>query len=105
MKIKKGDNIIVIAGKDRGKSGSVLRAFPKKEQVLIEGVNVITRHQKARRRGQQGQIVKKPSPIHVSNIAIKDKKSNKPARVGYTVSGEGEKARKIRVTRPTGEKV
>lgn len=105
MKIKKGDKITVIAGKDRGKSGTVLRALPKKEQVIIEDINVVTRHQKSRRHGQQGQIVQRPAPVHVSNVALVDSKSKKPARVGYTIEGEGEKRKKVRVTRPSGDKV
>ena len=105
MKIKKGDNVIVIAGKDRGKSGAVLRAFPKTEQVLVEGVHIVKRHQKSRRRGQQGQVVDRPMPIHVSNVALKDKKSGKAVRVGYKVEGEGDKAKKVRITRPSGEQV
>lgn len=68
MKIKKGDLVVVIAGKDRGKSGTVLTAFPKKDQVLVEGVGIITKHQKPTRRGQAGQIVNRSTPIHVSNV-------------------------------------
>jgi large subunit ribosomal protein L24 len=104
MKIKKGDTIIVITGKDRGKSGTVLRAFPKKHTVLVEGVAVVTKHQKSRRRGQQGQRVSKPTPIDVSNVALKGAKG-KPVRVGYSIEGEGKKAKKIRVERPTGAKL
>jgi len=105
MKVKKGDNIIVTAGKDRGKSGTVLRAFPKKDQVLVDGINMATHHEKSRRRGQQGQIIKKPTPIHISNVALQDAKTKKPGRVGYSFEGEGEKVKKVRVTRPSGEKV
>ena len=104
MKIKKGDNIVVIAGKDRGKTGTVLRAFPKKDQVLIEGVNIVTKHQKSRRKGQRGQVVKRPVPLHISNIALAGK-DGKPVRVGYTIDGEGEKAKKVRIMRPAGERV
>ena len=75
MKIKKGDNVIMIAGKDRGKSGTVIRAFPKLEKVLVEGVNIVTKHQKSRQRGQRGQIVERPTPVEVSNVALKDKKT------------------------------
>lgn len=104
MKIKKGDSVIVIAGKDKGKTGTVARSFPKKGMILIEGVNVVTRHQKSRRRGQQGQIVEKPMPIDVSNVALKGAKG-KPVRVGYTIEGEGDKKKKVRVARPDGSKV
>lgn len=99
MKIKKGDNVIVIAGKDKGKSGSVFRALPKLDQVIIEGVNTVKRHQRARQRGSQGQIVEKPMPIDVSNVALTDAKSGKPGRVGYTFEGEGKDRKKVRVVR------
>jgi len=105
MKIKKGDTVIVIAGKDRGKEGKVVHAFPKKHMVLVEGVQIAHRHQKAKRRGSQGQIVTKPMPIPVSNVAFKDAKSGKPVRVGYSIEGEGKKAKKVRVVRPTGVKI
>lgn len=105
MKIKKGDTVIVTTGKDRGKSGTVIRAFPKRHEVLVEGVRTVTRHQKSKRRGSQGQIVTKPMPIPVSNVAFKDGKTGKPVRIGYKVEGEGEKAKKVRIARPSGEKI
>ena len=70
MKIKKGDNIIVITGKDKGKTGVIDRAFPKKDLVLIAGVNVVKKHQKSRKSEGGGQIVEKPMPIHVSNVKL-----------------------------------
>lgn len=101
MKIKKGDTIIVIAGKDRGKSGAVLAAFPKKEQVLVAGVGMIKKNQKSTRRGQAGQIINRPTPIHISNVAIKDAKTQKPARVGYvTVENK-----KVRISKASNTKV
>ena len=105
MKIKKGDNIIVISGKDRGKTGQVIRAFPKDEKVLVEGINIVTHHQKSRQRGQSGQIVKRPTPIHISNVALKDKKTGKQARIGYVFEGEAGKEKRVRVARPSGEKI
>lgn len=105
MKIKKGDNIIVTTGKDKGKTGTVLRVLSKDDSVLVEGINVTTKHQKSRKRGQQGQIVERPTPVHVSNVALKNKKTGKPGRVGYVFEGEGDKAKKVRVMRPSGEKV
>lgn len=101
MKIKKGDTIVVIAGKDRGKSGTVLFAYPKKEQVLVEGVGLVKKHQRGRRVGQAGQIIERPSPVHVSNVSIVDPKTKKPSRVGYTVDG----GTKTRISRASGEKV
>jgi large subunit ribosomal protein L24 len=105
MKIKKGDTVIVISGKDRGKTGTVVRAFPRKEQVLVEGVQIVKKHQKSNKSGQTGQIVERSMPIHVSNVALADSKTNKAARVGYTFEGEGENRKKVRVTRPSGEKI
>ncbi len=92
MKIKKGDMVVVIAGKDRGKSGMVIRAFPRKDMVLIEGVNIVKKHQKAKRQGQAGQIVTKPLPLHVSNVAFKDPKTGKATRIGYRITN-GKKER------------
>jgi large subunit ribosomal protein L24 len=71
MHIKKGDNVIVITGKDKGKSGKVVKAFPKKDQVLIEGVNVKKKNKKATRSNQKGQIIEIAFPIHVSNVKVK----------------------------------
>ncbi len=103
MKIRKGDTVQVIAGKDKGKTGTVLTAMPKLDAVLIEGVNVVKRHQKNRRTRSQGQIIEKSMPIHVSNVALIA--GDKPVRVGYTFEGEGEKRTKVRVARPSGKKI
>ena len=105
MKIKKGDSIVVTTGKDRGKGGTVLRAFPKKDQVLIEGINIIKKHQKSKKRGQAGQIIEHPIPMHVSNVALVDKKTGKAVRVGYAFKGEEEKRKKVRVSRQSGEEL
>ena len=105
MKIKKGDTVIVTTGKDKGKEGTVVRSFPKQLKVLIEGVNVVNRHQKSKRRGSQGQIIQKAMPVCVSNVAFKDAKTGKPSRVGYTTEGEGKTAKKVRVTRKSGTKI
>jgi large subunit ribosomal protein L24 len=77
MKIKKGDKVIVISGKDKGKTGEVAHAYPKLNRVLILGVNVAKRHQRARKQGQKGQLIEKPMPIHVSNVMIVDPKKGK----------------------------
>jgi large subunit ribosomal protein L24 len=103
MKIKQGDTVKVIAGKDKGKTGTVLTTLKATDQVIIEGINVVKRHQKNRRVRSQGQIVDKSMPIHVSNVALMD--GDKAIRVGYTFEGEGEKRKKVRVARPTGKKI
>lgn len=103
MKIRKGDTVQVIAGKDKGKTGTVLVAMPKLDAVIIEGVNVVKRHQKNRRTRSQGQIIEKSMPLHVSNVSLLE--GDKPVRVGYSFEGEGEKRQKVRVARPSGKKI
>lgn len=99
MKIKKGDNVIVIAGKDKGKSGKVVRSFPKQEVIIIEGLNLKKKHQKATKQGQKGQLVEFASPIHVSNVMVSA--DGKPARVGRQIVGE----KKIRINKKTGKAI
>lgn len=101
MKIKKGDTVIVTTGKDRGKSGTVVRAIPKKGMVLVEGINIVKKHQKARRSGSVGQIIEKPMPIRVANVSIKDPKGGKPSRIGYVIEG----GKKLRVARKSKAKI
>lgn len=103
MKIRKGDTVKILTGKDKGKTGTVLTALPRTEQVIIEGVNVVKRHQKNRRTRSQGQIIEKSLPIHVSNVALME--GDKPVRIGYTFEGEGEKRKKVRIARPSGKKI
>lgn len=103
MKIKQGDTVKVIAGKDKGKTGTVTDVLPKTEQVVVEGVNVVTRHQKSRRMRSQGQIVEKTKPVHVSNVALTEGK--KAVRVGYEVEVKDGKKNKTRVARPSGKKI
>ncbi|HEX9608854.1 MAG TPA: 50S ribosomal protein L24 [Candidatus Paceibacterota bacterium] len=98
MKIKKGDNIIVIAGKDRGKSGKVVRAFPAKDAVIIEGVNLKKKHQRPTRRNQKGQIIDVTMPIHVSNVQLVDPKGGKPTRIGFSIEG----GKKVRIAKKSG---
>ena len=81
MKIKKNDTVLVIAGKDKGKTGIVLRAFPKMDRVLVEGVNVSKRHQRPTQKRQHGQIIDKTLPVHVSNVQLIDQKTKKGTRV------------------------
>lgn len=88
----------MIAGKDKGKSGSVLRALPKEDRVIVEGVNVAKRHQKARRGGESGQIIDKTLPVHVSNVALVDPKSGKPTRVGI----ERKDGNRVRIAKKSG---
>jgi len=80
MKIKKGDKVKIIKGKDRGKIAKVLVALPAEDRVLVDGVNIKKAHQKPRKQGQKGQVVDRPAPIHVSNVMLIDPKSDKPTR-------------------------
>ena len=99
LKIKKGDNVIVITGRDKGKTGEVLRVFPAEARAIVQGVNVAKRHTRPRM-GEPGGIVEKELTIHISNIAHIDPQSRKPTRVGFRRLGDG---RKVRFARRSGE--
>ena len=103
MKIKQGDTVKVLAGKDKGKTGTVLTTLKDTEQVIVEGVNVVKRHTKNRRARSQGQIIEKSMPIHVSNVALTE--GDKAVRVGYDFEDEGEKRTKVRVSKASGKKI
>ena len=92
MKIKKGDNVLVLSGKDKGKTGKILRSFPKEGMVLVEGANLRSKHVKPKRQGEKGQIVKIPASLDVSNVKIICPKCSKAARIGYKVTN-GKKVR------------
>ncbi len=94
MKIKKGDKVIVIAGKDRGTSGTITRAIPEKNMVVIEGVNMMKRHRKANQRSRSGQIIEKAMPVHVSNVQLVDPKTGKPTRISIVRGKDGARERK-----------
>ena len=99
MKIRKGDEVIVISGRDRGKKGSVLRVIPTEDRVLVQGVNMVKRHTRQSMK-QRGGIVEKETPIHISNISLVDPKSGKATRVGYKFLDDG---RKVRFAKASGE--
>jgi len=99
LKLKKGDRVIVVAGKDKGKSGDVLKMFPKENRAVVSGVNVARRHMK-QTAAQEGGIVNKELSIHVSNLAHIDPKDGKATRVGYKVLDDG---KKVRVAKRSGE--
>lgn len=99
MHVKKGDKVMVISGKDKGKTGVILEAYPKQSRVLVEGVNVIKKHSKPSQVNPQGGIISQEAPIHVSNVMPIDPKSGNPTRVGYTtVDGK-----KVRVAKKSGQ--
>ncbi len=100
-KIKKNDEVIVISGRDKGKKGSVLLVLPKKDRVIVQGVNMMKRHTRPTA-AQSGGIVDKELPIHVSNIALVDPDGGKPTRVGFRFLEDG---RKVRVAKRSGEMI
>ncbi|RWR10627.1 50S ribosomal protein L24 [Siminovitchia fortis] len=108
MHVKKGDKVMVLTGKDKGKTGTVLAAFPKKERVLVEGVNIVKKHAKPSQENPQGGIFDKEAAIHVSNVMVIDPKTNEPTRIGYkkvTIKGKDgiEKVKSVRVSKKSGE--
>ena len=98
-KIRKGDTVVVLAGKDKGKTGEVIRSMPKENKVIVSGVNIHARHRKASQTNPQGGIERKEAPLHVSNVAIADPKSGKATRVRF----EERDGKKVRVAAKTGE--
>lgn len=97
--LKTGDNVVVVAGKDKGKTGTITKVFTKTNRVIVEGINIVKRHQKASMNQEPG-IVSKEAPIHVSNVMMADPKDGKPTRVGYKVEKDG---KKVRVAKRSGE--
>ena len=93
MKIRKNDTVLVIAGKDRGKKGKVRKALPKKDKVIVEGVNMIKRHSRTKGQARQAGIIELEAPLDVSNVILICNKCNKPARVGFRFLTDGRKAR------------
>lgn len=98
MHVKKGDKVKVITGKDKGKEGVVLAAFPKKDRVIIEGVNIVKKHVKPNQLNPQGGIVSLEAAIHISNVMLIDPKSGEPTRVGFKI----EDGKKVRVAKKSG---
>ena len=99
QKIRKGDKVVVLSGKDKGRSGEVLRVIPKDEKAIVRGINIVVRHQR-QTQGQEGGLIRKEAPIHLSNIALADPKDGKPTRVGFQVQAAG---KKVRVAKRSGE--
>lgn len=100
LHVKKDDTVIVITGKDKGKKGRIIEAYPRENRVLVEGVNMVKKHQKPNQQNPQGGILNQEAPIHVSNVMLADPKSGKPTRIGYKVLENGEK---VRIAKKSGE--
>jgi large subunit ribosomal protein L24 len=99
MKIKKGDRVVVLSGKDKGKHGEVVRSMPKEGKVVVSGVNIAVRHRKPSQANPQGGLERTEAPMHVSKVAIEDPKSGKPTRIRY----EERDGKKVRVAAKSGE--
>lgn len=99
MHVKKGDKVTVISGKDKGKQGTILEAYPKLDKVLVEGINMVKKHAKPSQDNPQGGILNQEAAIHVSNVMPIDPKSGEPTRVGYTVID----GKKVRIAKKSGE--
>jgi large subunit ribosomal protein L24 len=100
-RIKKGDKVVVLTGRDKGRSGEVMQVMPKDERALIRGVNMVTRHQR-QTAAQEGGLIRKEAPIHLSNVAIADPTDGKPTRVGFKTLSDG---RKVRFAKRSGETI
>jgi large subunit ribosomal protein L24 len=98
-KIKKGDKVIVLAGRDKGRSGEVVKVHPVEERAVVRGINTVQRHQRQSAK-QEGGIIAKEAPVHLSNLALADPKTGKPTRVGFKILPDG---RKVRFAKRSGE--
>ncbi len=100
LQIKKGDKVVVIAGKDKGKTGRVLRVFPKKQRLIVEGVSMIKRHTKPNAAYPEGGIIEREASIHISNVQLADPRTDKPTRIGFKFLEDGTK---VRYAKKSGE--
>jgi large subunit ribosomal protein L24 len=100
-RIRKGDNVVVITGRDKGRSGEVIKVMPKENRALVRGVNMVTRHQR-QSASQEGGLIRKEAPIHLSNIALADPTTGKPTKVGFKTLADG---RKVRFAKSSGETI
>jgi large subunit ribosomal protein L24 len=100
LHVKKDDTVFVITGKDKGKKGRIIAAYPRQNRVLVEGINMMKKHAKPSQQNPQGGIINQEAPIHVSNVMLIDPKSNKPTRVGYKILDNGNK---VRIAQKSGE--
>lgn len=102
LHVKRGDTVMVISGSDKGKTGKIIAAFPRKGKVIIEGINMIKRHQKARGMGRAGEIIEKEAPIFASKVMFYDPNKKRPTRIGYKILKDG---KKVRVSKVSGEQI
>jgi large subunit ribosomal protein L24 len=101
MKLKKGDNVIIIAGKDKSKKGKIVKVLPALNKVVVEGLNLTKKHQRPRKSGEKGQIIKIAMPIHASNVQILDPKTEKPSRIGKKEVG----GKMVRIVKKSNQEI
>jgi large subunit ribosomal protein L24 len=99
LKVKKGDKVVILTGRDKGRNGEILKVFPDENRAIVQGVNIVRRHQK-QTANQEGGIITKEAPVHISNLAIEDPKDGEPTRIGYKILDDG---RKVRFAKRSGE--
>ena len=102
MNFKTGDKVNVIAGKDKGKSGKILHVLRNKDRVVVEGINMVKKHQKPTAQDQTGGIIERENPIHISNIMMADPKTGKSTRIGHEINKDG---KKVRISQKSNEKI
>ncbi len=102
LHIKKGDNVIVLAGEDKGKTGKVLKMLIDKQRAIVEGINIVSKSAKPSAKNPQGGIIKVEAPIHISNLSLIDPKTQKPTRIGIKVNEDG---KKVRISKKSGEEI
>ena len=103
-KIRKGDKVVLLTGRDKGRTGEVIEVHPDDNRVLVRGINMVKRHQKQTAQ-QEGGIISKESPVHLSNVAIADPKDGKPTRVGFKFVGAGDDRKKVRIAKRSGVEI
>jgi large subunit ribosomal protein L24 len=103
-RIRKGDKVVVLSGRDKGRSGEVIAVHPSDERALVRGVNMVKRHQKQTAQ-QEGGIISKEAAVHLSNLALADPKDGKPTRIGFKFVGDGDDRRKVRVAKRSGVEI
>ena len=103
-KIRKGDKVVMLTGRDKGRSGEVVEVHPDDNRVLVRGINMVKRHQKQSAQ-QEGGIISKELTVHLSNVAIADPKDGKPTRVGFKFVGQGDDRRKVRIAKRSGVEI
>ena len=103
-KIRKGDKVVILTGRDKGRSGEVVEVRPSEERALVRGINMVKRHQRQTPQ-QEGGIISKEAPVHLSNLALADPKDGKPTRVGFKFIGEGDNRKKVRFAKRSGVEI